>query len=483
MTGPREPLSLDLGTALGLLIRRWRRVVAGTLLGLICGGLVVLLWPPSYTATALLLIRAFPDEGGLKMPSGLSQLRQLVPNLMGSNQGDEELATELALLQSRTALGVVVDSLRLEVQPRNPRRIPPAQLVDSLSLPHRFKPVKLTLAAGTNALPQGSIYVSQTGGGARVKLVDREDAISDLADRVGVDNAGGDVVKLTYRGRDSITAAQVPNLLAQVYMLRRTTVDRGLNHRRLDFLVARADTIRRQLSAGVDALARLQEQSGTGVDATITAKGLADQYAKVEGDLAQVRASRQALDSLVRLVAAGDVNPRSLAGFPELLSSVAINELVTSMATLETERTVLLSTASATAPRVIALGRARDSLAAQLMPLTQTFHKSLERQEASLQADADSLKLQLNRLPGRAAEAAKQTAEVKQLAQLDAGMGAQVLQARLAAMAEGGDVRLVDAAAVPRRVTFPRPAPTLLAGLLGGMILGLLLVPVGARDT
>ncbi|HEU4990670.1 MAG TPA: hypothetical protein VFT41_12860 [Gemmatimonadaceae bacterium] len=477
MPADHEPLTFDLGAAARLVAMRWRRVAAGVVFGLLVSAAVLLFWRPSFDGRALLLIREFPGTTG-SLPSKSSIVSQLVPGLLG-DQGDEELATELALLQSRAAIGAVVDSLRLEVQPREPGRTPPALLIDSLKLPDRFRPVKLTLKAGANVLPQGIVYASKTGAGAYVKLVDREDAISDLADRLSVEKAGGDAVEIRYSGRDSTTAAQVPNLLAHVYMTRRMTVDRGLNQRRLEFLTARADTVRHDLRHGVDSLAHLQTASGAGVDATIAARGLADQYATVQGQLAQLSASQHALDSLVAMVAARRADPRALAGFPDLLRSAAINDLVSAIAQVETQRTVLLGRVAPGAPQVAALQRARDSLTAQLLPMAEAYRQALARQRASLQATADSLETQLAALPAREAGVVKQEADVKQLSELDAGMGAQVLQARLAAMLEGGDVRLVDTAAVPRRVSFPRPLPTWLVGLFAGLLLGLLLVPLG----
>jgi len=479
MTGEPAPIALDLGDAARLVARRWRRVAGGTVFGLLMAAAVLLFWPPSFTGQALLLIREFPGAGGLNVQNKLDQISQLVPGLMGGNQADQQLATELALLQSRAAIGAVVDSLHLEIQPRSPGRVAPATLVDSVRLPHIFKPIKLTLKAGANTVPQGVIYASQNGQGAYIKLLDREDAISDVAGRLSIKNAGGDAVEIVYAGRDSVTAAQVPNLLANVYMARRKTVDRGMNQRRLEFLMARADTVRHDLLTGVDALARLQERSGAGVDAAIAAKGLADRYAAAQSQLAQLRASQYALDSLIALVGSGHADPRALAGFPDLLRSAAVNDLVSSIAQVETQRLVLLGRVAPGAPQVAALQHARDSLTAQLLPLAESYRQSLSRQRASLQTTADSLGAQLTTLPGREAGVVKQAADVKQLGELNAGMGAQVLQAQLAAMLEGGDVRLVDMAAVPRKVAFPRPLPTWLVGLFGGLMIGLLLVPIG----
>ncbi|HEX3865994.1 MAG TPA: hypothetical protein VHV78_04545, partial [Gemmatimonadaceae bacterium] len=78
---------------------------------------------------------------------------------------------------------------------------------------------------------------------------------------------------------------------------------------------------------------------------------------------------------------------------------------------------------------------------------------------------------------------AKEQAEVTRLAALNAGMGAQVLTARLAALAEGGDVRVIDRAVSPRRVAFPRPLPTFAIGVAAGLTVGLFFALIGAPAT
>ncbi|OYV74320.1 MAG: hypothetical protein B7Z72_00425 [Gemmatimonadetes bacterium 21-71-4] len=317
MNAEPAPIVFDLRAAALLVARRWRRVALGVALGAVAAAGILLFVRPRFDGHALLLIRQFPEAGG-QIQSKMNLVSQLAPGLLGGD-ADQELATELALLQSRSALGVVVDSLRLQVHPRSPGRVPPASLVDSLALPDRFAPVKFTLVAGANTRSQGTLYASKAGAGAYVRLVDRENAIDDLLRRLSVVKVGGDVVQITYAARDSITAAQVPNLIAQVYMQRRKTVDRGLNQRRLEFLAARADTVRRDLRRAVDSLARLQQESGAGVSAEISAKGMADQLATVQAQLAQLRASYGALDSLIFAArpAAAHARPRGAGGQAE----------------------------------------------------------------------------------------------------------------------------------------------------------------------
>jgi uncharacterized protein involved in exopolysaccharide biosynthesis len=93
------------------------------------------------------------------------------------------------------------------------------------------------------------------------------------------------------------------------------------------------------------------------------------------------------------------------------------------------------------------------------------------------------LRAQLLRLPKAAAAVAKEQAEVTRLAAMNAGMGAQVLTARLAALAEGGDVRVIDAAVAPRRVTFPRPLPTVAICIAVGIVAGFFVALLGAASS
>ena len=97
-----------------------------------------------------------------------------------------------------------------------------------------------------------------------------------------------------------------------------------------------------------------------------------------------------------------------------------------------------------------------------------------------MQRDLAVLQSQISRLPAEAAALVKEQAEVTRLSQLNAGMGAQVLEARLAALAEGGDVRLIDPAVMPRRVSFPRPLPTIAVCLAAGLVVGVVVALFGA---
>ncbi|MEO7083896.1 MAG: Wzz/FepE/Etk N-terminal domain-containing protein [Gemmatimonadaceae bacterium] len=478
MTEP-APIVIDLNDVATRVRRRALAVLVGGVIGAIAAAGIIIFVPPRFDATAMMLIRTSTNDPMSMVKDRMGALSELLPGNLGGAD-EEELATELALLQSRAVLGTVVDSLRLEVVPRSPDRIPPSTIVDSLRFTERFKPEKVSLAAGANSIPQGKVWAKQK---ADVKLFDREDAIDELASRIVVRKTGGNAVEITYRGRDSITAAEVPNLLADIYMLRRKTVDRGLNQRRLEFLSAKADSVRSDLRRSADVVAAAAQANGSGASPDIAAKALADETGMLEAKMSELRAGEGALDSLIGAVQTKHVDPRNLAGFPDLLRSPALNDLIAEIAKVETDRTTLLATRPETSPQAIALAHARDSLAAQLLPIATAYRQSMVRQQTSIEHDLDGLRAQLSRLPKAAAAVAKEQAEVTRLAAMNAGMGAQVLTARLAALAEGGDVRVIDAAVAPRRVTFPRPLTTIVVCIAAGIAAGFIIALLGAAST
>ena len=481
MTEEPVPFVIDLRAVAGAIRRRALIVILGVVLGGAAATAIILFATPRFDGRAMMLIRTSSSDPTGFVKDKLGALGELMPSNLGLGGGtEEELATELALLQSRAVVGAVVDSLRLEVIPKSPSRVPAAAVIDSVHALARFKPIKLPLVPGVNKLPEATLWAKRA---ADVKVLDREDAIDDVVSRLDVRKTGGGAVQISYRARDSVTAQQVPNLLAAVYILRRKTVDRGLNQRRLEFLAAKADSVRGDLRRSADQLASVAGRSGSGATPDIAARALAEETGALEARLSEIRASEAALDSVVVVTPGRVFDPRRLAGVPDLLRSPALNDMISQIAKVETDRTLLLASRPESSPQAVALSRARDSIAAQLLPLANSYRQSLARQRASIERDLGRLHAQLARLPGQTAAVAKEEAELARLSAMNVGMGAQVLSARLAALAEGGDVRLIDEAVSPRRVAFPRPIPTMLIGLVGGALAGFLIALLGVPVT
>lgn len=467
------PFELDLAVVSQTVKSRWRALVVGMVAGAVLGGSVIAFVPPRFSGRSMILIRTSKFDPAALAKTTIGPISELMPGALGGKL-DDDLSTEIALLSSRATLGVVSDSLRLQVVPKSPSRTPPYWVIDSIRTTGRFKPTTLSLVPGANRFERGTIWTKRA---AKVKVYDREDAVDELEKRGDARLLSGNTVQILYRGRDSVTAAEVPNLIAAVYMVRRKTVDRGLNQRRLEFLVAKSDSVRLDLRHSADVLANVAERSGVRASPEIGGKALAEAAGGLESRIAELRATEIALGSLIDATRSRNMDPRFLAGFPDLLRSIALNDLLSQIARVETERTILLGRVPETSPQVRALARARDSLTMQMSPIATSYRASITQTRLSLQRELQVVNGRISRLPFQAAAVAKEQAEVTRLAQMNAGMGVQVLDARLAAMLEGGDVRLIDEAVSPRRVTFPRPLPTMAfciaLGILGGLVYAL----------
>ena len=461
------PLETDLFGLILHVLSEWKLVLGATGAGLFVGLGVLFFAPARFDGSALVLIRTESDALNAAV-TGALPVQGLPTSFLGGGLKDE-LETELAILQSRAVAAVVVDSLRLQLRAVSPSRIAPLSFVDSMRLPGRFQKFTASLVPGRNELPPGVVYVRATAPRSlRVKVSDREDAIDEFTDRLNVRKAGGEVVRVTYQARDSVTAAAAPNLLVATYLVRRKTVDRGLNQRRFEFMANASDSIAREMRAAADVRRAIQDANNLPA-LEPTARALIEQAVDLETKLTVQRAEEVAFDSA--LSAGGDV--RRLAAIPAFLRSPAVNDLVAELAKLETERQSLLATAPPTAPAVRAVELAKDSLRAQLAPMASTYRTSLVEQRRVLQNDLAATRQRIKQLPAAGEALFLAESRLGRLSVLDNGMGQQVLQARLAALSEGGDVRVIDPAVSPRKVAFPRPALTLAAATALGLLLGL----------
>lgn len=469
-----QPVTMesDVVSLLYTVARAWRRLAVGAAIGALIGGGIVLVVPARFTAQALVLIRTASDPTAA-LASKAGPLAELAPSALGAGFKDE-LETELALLKSRAVSAVVVDRLHLQLRVRTPTRATALSLADSVRTTGRFVPYTVTLKPGRNTVKSGTVWLRADAPAAvTVKLMDRDDAIDDVIDHLDVKKEGGEVVRVTYTGPDSLTSAEVPNLAIATYLERRRTVDRGLNQRRFEFMSGASDSVNRDLVDAVGARRDLQERTQVPmIESAI--KAVVEQAAALESSVGTLRAEEMALDSVLRTAR----NPRQLATVPALLRSPLMNELVGQLAQLEERRAMLVATLPSTAPTVLAVNAARDSIASQLVPLAQTYLQSLTLSRRSMERELTGVRARLNALPGAGQSLFMVETRLARLGVMANGLGTQVLQARLAALSEGGDVRIVDAAVPPRKITFPRPALTVVGAALLGLLAALALVLV-----
>jgi uncharacterized protein involved in exopolysaccharide biosynthesis len=305
-----------------------------------------------------------------------------------------------------------------------------------------------------------------------IQLFDREDAVTRMRKRISVSKAGGEVLRVACRTSDSLTAAAVPNLLVDYYLGLRHSTDRGTNQHRVQFLTAQLDSVTRQLAISEQALRQFQESSRL-IDPQTIGKLSLERAGELRASIGENDVERGALEQLMSQVSAGTMSVRDLAAYPAFLKSPAINALLTQIGELETERSKLLVTRLETDSEVVALSKSIRNLEGQLGPMAGAYQSSLKRQHQDLSLQLDSLRTTLGAFPAELASGNRLQRSVLQLSQVQAAMQAQLVEARVAAVTEGGNVQSLDIAEPPMRVAFPRPLPTMAAGVGGGLLVGL----------
>lgn len=489
--------TVDLGALVRTVARGWRGLVVGALAGLLLGGALLALVRPWYRGVASVLVRNAGD------PAGSLLARFGIPGDVAGAAGGaiggvfkSSLETEIQLLQSGELAGRLVDSLALQVRVEEPRGVPAAALVAPGPIGGSFRArvvdfareadgaYRVTSGDATARLVPGTAGVVPAVGtltlrpGAlperfRLRIVDRADAIRQLGDALAVEKLGGEVVTLRYSGPDSLTAAAVPNAAIAVYLDMRRTVDRGLNARRFEFMQAQADSAARQLAEAEEALRREQEASGV-LDPELTGRSGLTAVQQVREQFVTLESERRAVRALVDAAAAGRVDARQLTAFPAFLRAPGINGILQQLTELETERTKLLATRTERDADVVALTEGIAALERNLLPLARTYAASLDRQTEELAREQRTIEDRLAQLPGQAESALRRQRDVRRLSQLVLGLQAQMIDVRLAALGEGGQVRQVDVALPPKRPLFPRAVWVLPAGLLLGLLGGVM---------
>jgi uncharacterized protein involved in exopolysaccharide biosynthesis len=494
-----SPDTIDLADVARSVRRGWRVVLGSVAACLVLALLIILFGPRRFEGKASAIVRSADPSSSLLSRIGGDALGGLAAGagaILGG--GGTQLETEIQILESKSVLGEVVDSLMLQVQPRDPEGLPATKFVRDVRLPGSFKRLDLhfergadakyrvtgdgvnaTVAAGGGlATPVGTIQLRDSLPSAfSLRLVDHEDAVKQLSKHLDVKMAGGEVLAVSFRAPDSLTAAAVPNVALSTYLARKKTSDRGVNAHRVEFLSAQLDTTALQLASAEQALRQFQERSGL-LDPEVMGKLELEQAADLRKSLGEVEVEQGALDQMLAQVAAGHMTQRQLAAFPAFLKSGGINDLLSRISELETQRTKLLETRLETDRDVVALTRSINDLQSQLVPLGKAYSGALQRQRSEIERQLAGMSAQLDQFPGEAQTSGRLVREVKRLGLTYAALQTQLVEARLSAIAEGGDIRQLDVATVPKKVAFPDPAITTAAGLGAGLVVGLLLALV-----
>jgi len=477
----------------------WLIVGLGSVLGFGLGFAALKVVPERYEATAKVLVRESPDMARSAL-SGLGDIGSLIGGGFGGGfGGSSALSTELEILSSRTLVGAVVDSLLLQAQVEAPEGIPSRSLFERVVVTPgapsrqyaversgsgyvvRGEGVRVDAVAGSTIVLPGAEVVLAAGDhpeGFTFRLMDRDDAISAVIRALSTRSVTGDVAEIQFRARDPRTAAEVPNLLIDEYLRNRRVMERGTNQHRFEFLVGHSDSVSVELARAEAALREFQESSGV-MDPRLTGQTQLMRAMELQGELESIEVEMRALQRIVDADRAGRIPPRELAAYPSFLRNAAINDVLSRLLELETNRLVLLQRRTSNDPDVVALTESIEHLETQLRSLSTAYLTGLDRQRDEIGTEMGGYRAVLGALPGQTEESFRRQREVERLAQIQLALQSQLVQTRLAAIGEGGDVRQIDAAIPPRKPAFPSRGFVLLMGVFGGTFFGV----VGAVGT
>lgn len=483
---------LDLGQLFGALRAGWLKILISAILGVGIAGILLLVLPKRWEGRASVLV-----SSGEEMGSSLLQKAGVPDGIAASILGRSaagQMETELELLRSRRLIGEVADSLQLGALLRSPARMPASRVVERFEPAGAFRRLDLTaerveagwrlqgdgvdttIRAGTAArLPVGTIsFAASAPERFSLRLLDHEDATTRVQKRLSISRAGGEVAAATLRWDDSLTSAAIPNALVARYLELRRRVDRGDNAERYAFVATQADSLERKLKNALQELRAYQQRSGV-MDPAINGKALLESSVQLRQQLGAVTLEHQALRALLTRI--GDDTRRDvrhLAAFPAFLRSPAVNDLLSQLVRLESERLTLLETHTERDPAVAGRTAAIRNIEAQLLPLGHTYGDALARNQSELRASADSVDRLLAGLPVAEERFFELTREVQRLNAMSLALQSQRLQLRLATITEGGRARQVDIAEPTKKPAWPSIPLFLAFGVAVGFLAGIL---------
>ena len=481
---------LDLPALVVILRDRWALIAGGIALGFVAAVGVLKLAAPVWTAQSSVLVKqesALPGLSGLALGGAGGGAMSALLGVRGS------VETDMGLLQSRVLVGEVVDSLLLQAVVSSPAGTPAIRVLRAVPSERPFRPLKLRLVAADKRIRvtgKGVDTVVAAGGTVRLadgdlvlrdplplpltlRLLDREAAITRGVEQLDVASSGGDLIRVTWRGDDSISAPSAANHLVSRFLIWRTGVDRGVNVKRLDFVTAQIDSTERALAGALDRQKRFHESAFT-VDPSVNGKAYLESLIRLREQRESLVMEETALAHLQGQLRAATAKPRELAAYPSFLRSPAINQLLGRIGELDAQHVALTVQGRRDGdPAVIAAAQASAELERQLVPLATTYAQSIAIQRGSLDHAIDTLNTLLTRLPQQVELAFQHQKQVEQLSRTSLALNAQRVELRLATVGEGGDARAVDQARPRWRRSFPLPLPTLTLSLLAGFALGL----------
>ncbi|MDQ3136275.1 MAG: polysaccharide biosynthesis tyrosine autokinase [Gemmatimonadota bacterium] len=478
-----------------VLRRRYQLILAMTLAGATLGLFLASREPATYRANAML---RFAGER-----RALTGDQEQTP--AGSKSTADPLQSILELVRSRAVVGVVVDSLGLQLHSRTPEfstseleqvRVDSRATGDSIALEFRPADVIARRADRTVTAPYGQVLnlgVVQFAVRAKpavetalLGIAGREQVIDELV--LGLQLARlteTDVIHIGYVSSDPVKAQRVVNTTVQAFQSLNVQWARERSRRRREFLseqLAQTDSVLARAQSELSSFRSRQQIASS------SAKLQAEQVAAISLDtrIAELGADRETFGALVGRLKSGDEAGRTealraLATSPAMADNPNVTNLYRSLINYQDKLDSLTTgpwRSSATNPDVIQLKALATNTQTRLGDAVSSHVKAIDARMASLTALRRRTGTSMETLPAMEEEEMRLRRRVEGLANMGDEVRRDYQRARMAEAVEAGDVDVVDLADLPYSPLLSGSALKLALGLVLGLLLGLVLAYV-----
>lgn len=481
-------------------------LVLGTTAALMAAAaLATLLMTPRYQSEAMVRM-------GDRRP-GSSMLGEETSDLAGIallGLGENEIDTDIGVLQSREVLSTVADSLHLHVRLERPV-VPRDSVLEIVRAPRDLLRGEYTLQPrpdGSYALrvtrdrrtlaTQDGIRLGQRvrvgelvfalspalratpPSTVRFEVASFDETVEELGDVLRVSRATGRsrLVNVRYRSRDPELAARVVNGITNAFIRYKTESSRIESRSTVGVLREQVADYADQLRVAEDRLRSFREETRL-ASVEEQARAQVEQVLEFQAERDADFVERQALAGLlqrVRTAEGGERNYRELATFPSFLTHPGVQHILTSLITLENQRAELLVRRTAENRDVAALTDRIRELELQLYELGSSYLSSLEGKIAAADAMLARFDEQLAGVPRRDVEMSRLMREHEILAEVYTFLQMRLKEAEIQEAVERGDARVVDPALVAEEPVSPKPLVNLALAAVLGLLLGTAIV-------
>jgi len=490
---------IGLRVALGVLRRRWRLILGCFVIAVTAGWFISSRTRPVYQAVATLRIA----EKESAVP-GLDVLKQL-------GGGETEVSTEMEVLRSRALAKNVVQRLTLRLVLAEPARLPRSSIVASAEVSdaapagwYRFtrqadssfritqrdssfriiqrrgdEPVVGAAAVDREVrLPGVSLWLLKDATALKefvIRIMTPSRAIDALQKSLSVSRPSRDanIISVRHRGNDPQRVQDVANVLVHSFIDQRVQLRKTGARSTVGFLRSQVDTLSRQLRQVEDSLRTFREAERV-VSLEAEAGSQVQRLAELQAQRGEIEGERAALERLAaearaaEPVAGQPSRYRRLLAFPTLLRNQATSALLSSLTTLDNERSTLLLRRTPKDPDVLALSGMIADLEAQVQGVVLTYLGGLRQQVASIDGSLAGFGQRLEKIPAKEVRYARLQRSNQVLSEIYTLLQTRLKESEIAQAVEDPSAQVVDEAFLPEVPVAPRKGLNLLlAGFLG----------------